>query len=98
MRRPGQEGGGSGAHSVVGVLGLRHADGSPVTLEDCRTWAEVARKEKSRAASDLHAALGQEADPFERAALVEVMWFSHLRLLAWKALERLARFTLERDA
>lgn len=42
MNRPGDKGG--DASSIPDVLGLKHADGSPLTLESCLAWAD--RKEK----------------------------------------------------
>lgn len=97
MRRPGQEGGGDSGESVSGVLGLLHADGSPVTLADCTAGKERCRIERVAAAVALRGALkqGVEGDPHERASLVKAMFFSDLRHRVWYALERLARHTLE---
>ena len=97
MSRPVQEGGKDAANSVPGVLGLRHDDGSPVTLECCRTWARQAWHEQEGFKVALKAVLkeGINGDPIERAALLEGFWFASLRYHAWRGLARLARFALK---
>jgi len=79
--------------SIPAPLGLRHADGQPVTKEDAtRQVSELAGQitRRSAALRSLEAQ-GKALDPFQHAALCREARLDAFRVRVWTGLEGLAR-------
>ena len=93
MKAPGSQTGHEGdAQSIPAHVGLCHADGQPVMLEDAAQRARALTERitaRSQAMRSLEA-LGRQCDPFKHARLSQEARLDAFRVRVWTGLASLA--------